>query len=208
METASTPTDSRPGFLAIEFQHTELEPVAGPVDPAGPTALLEYEDLLGWAQRYGGLSDGDARALRRAARSDPGSARRAFDRALQLRQTLDAVFRAIADGAQPPATSTMQLSTAEVDALAHGQVVPRDGGFGWAWIDATSLERPLWPVIHDAMELLLRGPLERVKACGGCRYLFIDESKNRSRRWCSMSTCGTHEKVRRYVARRAARRAT
>ncbi|WP_431899638.1 CGNR zinc finger domain-containing protein [Micromonospora chalcea] len=29
--------------------------------------------------------------------------------------------------------------------------------------------------------------------------LFIDESKNRSRRWCSMDDCGTAEKIRRYV---------
>ena len=63
-------------------------------------------------------------------------------------------------------------------------------------------------MVHDATRLLIDGPLDRLKACDGCNYLFIDESKNRSRRWCDMTTCGTAEKMRRYVARRAAKRAT
>jgi predicted RNA-binding Zn ribbon-like protein len=37
--------------------------------------------------------------------------------------------------------------------------------------------------------------------------LFLDRSKNGSRRWCSMDDCGTDLKKRRYVATRAARRA-
>jgi predicted RNA-binding Zn ribbon-like protein len=64
----------------------------------------------------------------------------------------------------------------------------------------------LWPVAYAATELLTSGPLGRVKNCAGCNWLFVDESKNRSRRWCSMEECGTHAKMRRYVARRAAKR--
>ena len=51
--------------------------------------------------------------------------------------------------------------------------------------------RPLRPVAHAAVQLLTAGELDRIKVCGGCRFLFIDESKNRSRRWCSMDDCGT-----------------
>jgi hypothetical protein len=40
----------------------------------------------------------------------------------------------------------------------------------------------------------------------GCRWLFLGASRTRSRRWCTMEVCGTHEKMRRYVAKRAARR--
>ena len=49
-------------------------------------------------------------------------------------------------------------------------------------------------------------PLSRVKGCAGCNWFFVDESKNRSRRWCSMEECDTHAKIRRYVARRAGKR--
>jgi predicted RNA-binding Zn ribbon-like protein len=60
--------------------------------------------------------------------------------------------------------------------------------------------------VHAAVELLTTGPLDRIKACAGCRFVFVDESKNRSRRWCSMEDCGTTAKMRRYVARRSANR--
>jgi len=76
--------------------------------------------------------------------------------------------------------------------------------FAWTWGEDRSLARPLWPVVHAAIHLLLAGPLDRVKQCGGCRYLFVDESRNRTRRWCSMEDCGTDEKMRRYVASRRA----
>jgi predicted RNA-binding Zn ribbon-like protein len=80
-----------------------------------------------------------------------------------------------------------------------------EGHFVWVWLDG-DLSRVLWAVAHAATELLTSGPLERIKACVGCRWLFLDRSKNRSRRWCTMEECGTHEKVRRYLERRAARR--
>ena len=63
----------------------------------------------------------------------------------------------------------------------------------------------LRPVAHAATQLLIGDELDRIKVCGGCRYIFVDESKNRSRRWCSMEDCGTAEKVRRYVAARRLR---
>jgi predicted RNA-binding Zn ribbon-like protein len=59
---------------------------------------------------------------------------------------------------------------------------------------------------HQVDDLLTGVRLGRVKACGGCRYLFLDETKNGSRRWCSMAECGTRAKMRRFVVRRSAAR--
>jgi predicted RNA-binding Zn ribbon-like protein len=43
----------------------------------------------------------------------------------------------------------------------------------------------------------------RLKACrwDGCRWAFFDESRNRSRAWCSMAACGNRAKARAYRAR-------
>ncbi|TPW10117.1 MAG: hypothetical protein FD127_3895 [Acidimicrobiaceae bacterium] len=46
------------------------------------------------------------------------------------------------------------------------------------------------------------GAWDRVKACAQCSWVFIDASRNRSGRWCSMSACGGREKARAYRARR------
>ncbi|WP_344746998.1 CGNR zinc finger domain-containing protein [Streptosporangium vulgare] len=39
-------------------------------------------------------------------------------------------------------------------------------------------------------------------ACPSCYWLFLDTSKNGRRRWCSMTTCGSRDKARRYYAAR------
>jgi predicted RNA-binding Zn ribbon-like protein len=97
-----------------------------------------------------------------------------------------------------------RLRDDEADALAHAQLM-RGNTFAWSWRDDHTLARPLRPVVHAAVLLLTTGALDRNKRCGGCRFLFNDESKNRSRRWCSMDDCGTAEKIRRYVAVRRTR---
>jgi predicted RNA-binding Zn ribbon-like protein len=61
-------------------------------------------------------------------------------------------------------------------------------------------------VTHAAVELLADGRLERLKVCANCRWLFLDQSRNRSRRWCSMADCGTAVKMERFVERRRVRR--
>ena len=74
--------------------------------------------------------------------------------------------------------------------------------FVLAW-DGDHLERPLWPLAVAGLDLLRSGPLDRLKACEDCPWLFLDASRNRSRRWCSMDDCGSRSKMRRYRARRA-----
>jgi len=61
----------------------------------------------------------------------------------------------------------------------------------------------LWPVAHDAAELLASDQLPRLRECAAddCCWLFLDESKNRSRVWCDMRVCGNRAKARRHYAR-------
>jgi len=56
-------------------------------------------------------------------------------------------------------------------------------------------------IVETAVALLLSDAMRRVKACPTCGWLFLDASKNRSRRWCSMDTCGAVAKARRYYRR-------
>ena len=74
----------------------------------------------------------------------------------------------------------------------------------WTWPPPRDLADPLRPIAHAAVELLTSGPLEHLKVCGNCRWLFLDQSRNHSRRWCSMEECGKQMKQRRFVERRRA----
>lgn len=80
--------------------------------------------------------------------------------------------------------------------------------YRWQWDHGDDLRSPLRALAHATVELLAEAPLDRLKRCAGCRWLFLDASKNRSRHWCSMEECGTHAKKRRYVERRRAARRT
>jgi len=55
-------------------------------------------------------------------------------------------------------------------------------------------------LLDDAVELLMSERLKRLRVCAaqGCGWLFLDMSKNGSRRWCEMGDCGNREKARRF----------
>jgi predicted RNA-binding Zn ribbon-like protein len=56
-------------------------------------------------------------------------------------------------------------------------------------------------IVEAAASLLVSDAMVRVKSCPTCGWLFLDVSKNRSRRWCSMDACGSVAKARRYYRR-------
>jgi predicted RNA-binding Zn ribbon-like protein len=63
-----------------------------------------------------------------------------------------------------------------------------------------------WWVARSAAELLTSKELTSVRECAGydCGRLFMDGTKNRSRRWCDMASCGNRAKGRRHYERRKA----
>ena len=205
------------GWLCLDYTNT-VEPRTGPVHRDW---LTGYPDLVEWARHGGVLADADAAALLRSAVDRPAVARAAFRTAIELREALFRLFQAIADGTAPTDPDLQALRDAFVTATGHGRLDPGGTGFEWSWAGAVPagasgdvpgdrLDRPWWPVAVSAVDLLTRGPLDRVKRCpiegGGCSWLFVDATKNRSRRWCSMEDCGSQVKSRRQTDRRRATR--
>ena len=189
------------GHLALDFVNT----IGGMrIDPPSPAEELldDYEDLVVWCVRLGVISEADGRALVRAAGADGKAGRRTLRRAKELRELMYAVFRPIAEGEKPPAELLDELRDADRAALRDARLTPDDGAMRWTWPPPRELADPLLPITHAAVELLTTGPLGHLKVCGNCRWLFLDQSRNHSRRWCSMEECGTQMKQRRFVERR------
>ncbi len=191
------------GHVALDFANTREGALAG---PPGPDHLAEPADLLAWSRLAGTLTDDEARRLAGALRAHPRRAAAALDRALALRAAIHAVFDSLATGAEPPPAALDALAVAERDALAHARLVrDADGRFQRRFDPAAdTLDRALWPVAAAAVELLRSGELHRLKRCGQCVGLFLDRSRNASRRWCTMEGCGSQVKMRRYRAGRRA----
>jgi predicted RNA-binding Zn ribbon-like protein len=65
--------------------------------------------------------------------------------------------------------------------------------------------RAVGRVLAAVASLMAIGAWSRLKACraGDCRWAFFDETRNRSRAWCSMAACGNRAKARAFRARRS-----
>jgi predicted RNA-binding Zn ribbon-like protein len=190
------------GHLALDFANT----IDDPHGPARFDHIGDLPGLLGWAQARGLLSRSAHTRLASAARSPSKESSRQVQRAHDLRDTVQAVFGAVADGADVPEAAWGRLRQEAADALGLAQLDLTDGLARLHWPDGGA-DVVSHAVAHAAYELLTGDQLGRLKRCAGCPWLYLDQSKNSSRRWCTMEDCGKNAKMRRYVERRSARRA-
>ena len=167
--------------------------------------LMQYSDLVGWADKIGILSPTQTSQLQKMAEQNAEEAQVALDEARRMREILYRVFSRIADSTEPPKKDMELLLTTYGESISHGQLIKKDHRYTTTWKPDESLKAILWPIVHSAGELLVSDDLEHVKECPGCGWLFLDTSKNQSRRWCSMNTCGARDKMRRYHKRKQAK---
>lgn len=164
--------------------------------------LATYEDLVHWAAHVGMISRGSGTKLRREGSGAPRRATAVFDEARFLREAISSVFEAIAMGRTPPRKDLDEITRSYRSHLKDTSLVTQGERFGFATSPSSDLGSPLWPVVGSAVELLTHGDLKSIKICAGdCRWLFLDTSKNHSRRWCTMAVCGSRDKMRRHYAR-------
>ncbi len=187
--------------LCLDFANT-LESRRG-AEPR--ERLTVYGDLVGWAGQAGLIGKDEAEALRAVAAKRPQEAERALATARRLREATFAIFSSVADGEPAPEAALAALNAALPDALSALRLNPAGQAFEWSWsLEERGLERILPPVVRDAAELLTSVELTRVRECESdtCAWLFLDQSRNRTRRWCDMGVCGNRAKARRHYARR------
>jgi predicted RNA-binding Zn ribbon-like protein len=169
--------------------------------PAGGERLTDYAELIHWAIHAGGLDRRERRRLLAEARRRPDRSRAVLAEALALREALAGLFGARGSTAAELALVNRMLAAAPV----RTSLVRSPGGLGWSTgRGRIALEQPVWAVLWNAAELLTSARLRRVRACADprCGWMFLDLSRNRSRRWCAMENCGNRAKVRRHYERR------
>lgn len=187
------------GRPSLDFVNTEGGERNGP-----PERLAVYADLARWSAYAAVVDEDEADRLLREAEARPAEAARVHRRAIELREALFRIFAMLASGGRPAPEDRAILDRELAEALTHRKLVPVDGRFAWEIVGGEDrLERILWLLVDDAADLLSSEFLDRVKECGGpdCSWLFLDESRNRSRRWCEMRECGNRAKQRRYHRR-------
>jgi predicted RNA-binding Zn ribbon-like protein len=193
--------DLTSGLLCLDFANTvddrtEIQP---------EELLISFTALVSWSQQAQVLTEQEAQQLSKKAEQRPSEATRVLKRAVEVREAIFRIFKAIAEDASPEDEDLVVLSAAVADAQHHAQIVPKAAGFIWDWIGrAGDLDCMLWPVVQSAADFLTSDELDTLRVCASdsCDWLFIDTSKNHSRRWCNMKSCGNREKARRFYTRK------
>lgn len=197
----ASPWSFQAGNLALNFANT----VDWHASQNPEELLTSYTALVNWSRDYGVLQEADAKSLLLKAREYPGEAAKALSQARIIRETIYRIFHAVAQREAPPGEDLEILKEALARAIAAARLVPQEKGFRWDWpFEPPSFEQLLWPITQAAMDLLLSKKLSQVGQCAderGCGVLFIDTSRNHSRQWCSMDTCGNRAKAQRHYTR-------
>lgn len=166
-------------------------------------SLVSYAALLEWARGVGVIAPSVATDLARRADAHPDEAERALARARELRESLHALFSAVAQDKAPPSAVLSVLAGHLGAGFSQARLVFHDGTLRWAPGAVAALDDVTRELARAATSLVGSENLGRVRACAAddCRWWFIDDTRNHSRRWCDMKTCGNRAKLRRYRAR-------
>jgi predicted RNA-binding Zn ribbon-like protein len=174
--------------------------------PSGSEELLnDYPGLLRFSEQSGLLTASEVRKL---AAGDPARKKQILRSTKKLRECLAAILYAMADG-QAPATATVKTLS------AFARMVRRSEDLAWSdsrlrWKEnrdrTNTPDAPLRKLASAALDLLTSEEINKLSACSNpeCRWLFLDGSKNKGRRWCDMKLCGNRIKARRYRRRQRA----
>ncbi len=186
--------------LCLDFVNT----VGGWADTVIDDKLARYDDLVRWAKLAGVIPAEQARLLFARERRRQKDASDVLKRAIALRSAVHGIFRSVARRQAARVSDTKALERELAVARSHQRLKHQRGRFDWVWHDPrNALDSMLWRVSISAAELLTSPDLAHVRECGGenCGWMFLDNSRNRSRRWCEMRECGNRAKVRRFRQR-------
>jgi predicted RNA-binding Zn ribbon-like protein len=165
-------------------------------------SLRGYRDLIKWSRAAGVLDEAEAEELLRQGALSPQHADAVYGSCIELREALYRIFSAAHIDNEPAEADLETLNQALSEALSHTRLVSL-GGVYTTQYDSKPPEYILWRLAASASELLTSEDLQRVKRCASdeCGWLFLDLSRNRSRRWCSMESCGNRMKAKRHYRR-------
>lgn len=166
------------GHIALDLSNT----VSWRGDPARRFDRLGLPGFFAhWLRETGlGTPDGDHAAALPAVRD--------------LRELVYVLF---ADG-RPSTADLARFAALLRAAYAHASPAP---AFPVRWdVPVTSIDDVLPALVLRTDELLRSTAATQVHRCGGrgCAWLFVDTTRNHSRRWCRTDDCGNRERARRH----------
>ncbi len=181
--------------LAIDFANT----LSWRGRPKPDEFLPDCGSWIEWSREHGLLTPDQAMRLRSLAAEQPDEATAAFHRAIEFREALYNLLSANCHGNQPPAKDRMLVQDVLNEAMGQLRLAgPHDGWRFELAVGACEWDSPLFGPALSAAQLLTGEYAGKLRSCerDECRWLFLDHTKNHSRKWCDMKTCGNVVKAR------------
>jgi predicted RNA-binding Zn ribbon-like protein len=187
------------GHVALDFANT----LDFRYDPERKVDLLrDYDHLLEFARQSGVITRREARTL--LLKTSASDRSLTLNRAIEVREAIDSLFRAVMSGKSPRRSCLRVLNEFLAKTPAAESLSWKQNEFVRSYADLTATpDAPLQAIVDTAVNLLISPDRSKIRECGEptCRWLFLDHSKNHSRRWCDMRVCGNRSKVQRFRAR-------
>lgn len=171
--------------------------------------LKTYQDLVLWSQHVGTISNQEAEILSRKSKVHISEQTKALAKALNLREVIYRIFSSLSAGKWAMKKDIADFNQYLTTIIMDSQIIKTKEGY--IWDTKGNREKPDWilnPLIRSAADLLVSDELKRVKECGNqaCGWLFFDTSRNKSRRWCHMGSCGNRAKASRFYKKNSGSR--
>lgn len=164
--------------------------------------LTSYEKLVSWSLHANILNKQQSVSLLKKSKNRPSEAKEVLQQAIELRESIFQIFSLVSNNETPDSKDLSILNEALRNAYGMMRVVPGENKFSLEFLNSEeTLDGMLPPIVQSAIDILIsEKELSRVKKCEGypCGWLFLDTSRNRSRRWCSMADCGNRAKAMRF----------
>ncbi|MGO9434105.1 MAG: CGNR zinc finger domain-containing protein [Terracidiphilus sp.] len=167
--------------------------------------LTSYGDLIGFCEQSGVLTAKQVRSLRREVSASAGE--KVLRAVRELREAASEFLYAELEGRKAAVATIVALEGIFKDARRHQRLRRGGATLQWDWPEGeVAADLPVWVLALRAEELMTSERIEALRECGNaeCRWLFLDTSKNHTRRWCDMKVCGNRMKARRFKASHAA----
>jgi predicted RNA-binding Zn ribbon-like protein len=189
------------GALCLDFANT----ASWEADQRTTEHLNDFHDLVRWCAERAIISQETDAALFIEAEQNSVRGEAVLAEAKEFRETLYRIFIALSRQNAPTCGDLQLLNETLAQVPLHFEVRREKEGFSCERkAGGTEFAKLLGPVVWCAAELLASEKIEQVKCCASetCGWLFLDGTKNHSRRWCDMSDCGSRAKSKRYYRKK------
>lgn len=166
--------------------------------------LQTYDDFIGWCLKLNVSNTDRLHLLRQLANEQPEEALAALNRIKEIRQVLRGLISAVATGDSDKQQLLLPAANLLLfDAISRQRLLYYKGKFLIDQVGAAGdLTAPVWKAVNSLASLLTDHDIKRIKECPKCGWVFLDETKNASRKWCNSKACGSSDKAMRYNNRK------